>query len=52
MWVQHSSEGLIKGSDAWQQVIVHTNPYWSAESATCRTAGTAETAKVDFGSAA
>lgn len=37
------------GAPPPQQVIVHTNLYWSYEDAPGRTAGTVETVEVDFG---
>jgi len=40
------------GAPPPEQVIAHTNLYWSYESAPGRTAGIAETAKIDFGPAA
>jgi nicotinamidase-related amidase len=62
IWVQHSAEGLPRGRDAhttedqtaWgapppDQVIAHTNLYWTYQTAPGRTAGTVETRDVDFG---
>ncbi len=40
------------GAPPPEQVVAHTNLYWSYESAPGRTAGIAETAKIDFGPAA
>ena len=46
----HTTEDLSKwGAPPPDQVIAHTNLYWSAETAPGRTAGTVETKDVDFG---
>lgn len=48
----HTTEDLSEyGAPAPEQVIAHTNLYWSWQSAPGRTAGTVETAKVTFGAA-
>jgi len=97
VWVQHSDQGLARGSDKWRivpelspddaeplveknygdsfeatlvkdahttedltawgapppdQVIAHTNLYWTDQRAPGRTAGTVETKEVDFGGTA
>ena len=88
VWVQHSDDGLERGSDEWRivpelsplhgafargydatlvsdahttedqsawgapppdQVVAHTNLYWTYQTAPGRTAGTVETKDVDFG---
>ena len=46
----HTTEDLSKwGAPPPDQVIAHTNLYWSYETAPGRTAGTVETKDVDFG---
>ncbi|MDQ7802945.1 cysteine hydrolase family protein [Amycolatopsis sp. A133] len=46
----HSTEDLTAyGAPAPGQVIAHTNMYWKFQSAPGRTAGTVETAEVEFG---
>jgi isochorismate hydrolase len=46
----HTTEDLTAwGAPPPQQVIAHTNLYWSYHKAPGRTAGTAETKAVDFG---
>ena len=45
----HTTEDLTEyGAPPPEQVIAHTNLYWSSQSAPGRTAGTAATALVDF----
>ncbi len=47
----HTTEDLTAwGAPPPDQVIAHTNLYWTHETAPGRTAGTVETQKVDFGS--
>jgi nicotinamidase-related amidase len=49
----HTTEDLSAyGAPAPEQVIAHTNLYWSFQTAPGRTAGTVETAEVSFGPAA
>jgi nicotinamidase-related amidase len=46
----HTTEDLTEwGAPPPEQVIAHTNLYWSFEEAPGRTAGTVKTAEVDFG---
>jgi nicotinamidase-related amidase len=46
----HTTEDLTAyGAPAPEQVIAHTNLYWGFQSAPGRTAGTVDTAEVDFG---
>jgi nicotinamidase-related amidase len=48
----HTTEDLTSwGAPPPDQVIAHTNLYWSHQSAPGRTAGTVETKNVDFGAA-
>lgn len=48
----HTTEDLSAwGAPPPEQVIAHTNMYWTYQSAPGRTAGTVTTADVDFGSA-
>jgi nicotinamidase-related amidase len=48
----HTTEDLTQwGAPPPEQVVAHTNLYWSHQTAPGRTAGTAATADVDFGSA-
>jgi nicotinamidase-related amidase len=47
----HTTEDLTQwGAPTPDKVISHTNMYWSEQSGPGRTAGTVETADVDFGS--
>ncbi len=49
----HTTEDLSAwGAPPPEQVIAHTNMYWSWQTAPGRTAGTVETKEVDFGDAA
>jgi nicotinamidase-related amidase len=48
----HTTEDLTEyGAPIPQQVVAHTNLYWSWQSAPGRTAGTVDTAKVSFAAA-
>ncbi|MFD0277356.1 cysteine hydrolase family protein [Kitasatospora sp. NPDC127111] len=48
----HTTEDLSSwGAPKPEQVIAHTNLYWSGQQAPGRTAGTVETKNVDFGTA-
>ncbi|WP_037671361.1 cysteine hydrolase family protein [Streptomyces griseus] len=48
----HTTEDLTEyGAPAPEQVIAHTNMYWSWQSAPGRSAGTVDTANVTFGAA-
>ena len=48
----HTTEDLTAwGAPPPEQVIAHTNLYWSLQTAPGRTAGTVETGAVDFGAA-
>src|SRR6266851_5270506 len=57
VWVQHSDEELATGDKTdWvapppDQVIAHTNLYWTFQTAPGKTAGAVETKNVDFGAA-
>jgi nicotinamidase-related amidase len=49
----HTTEDMTEwGAPPPEQVIAHTNLYWTHHTAPGRTAGTAKTAEVDFGGAA
>jgi nicotinamidase-related amidase len=49
----HTTQDMTQwGAPAPEQVVAHTNLYWSFQSAPGRTAGTVAAAEVDFGTAA